>query len=226
VHLPDRRRVEPDLHDLRRVAARGGTAGEELGYGRGVNLIRPPRSETGGGGPCEAWWKGVQWCSKSHRRGAFHRATRGPPYPLRGAGKVTSLRLANDTLHKCFQRREIPCRNLQQRIGVVAVIVIPEAVFQTRHSLPIDLRLLRLHPVRKEAQGPAYDLKRSLDSQTLEHFCPKRLQYCIGQTSLEIIDGGENVGCFFGKGGRNGHGTSIHPLVRVKSKFVAKSLGS
>ncbi len=36
VHLPDRGRVESDLHDLRRVAARRGAAGEELGERGGV----------------------------------------------------------------------------------------------------------------------------------------------------------------------------------------------
>ena len=35
-HLPDRRRVQPDLHDLRPVAARRRTAGGELGERGGV----------------------------------------------------------------------------------------------------------------------------------------------------------------------------------------------
>ena len=54
--------------------------------------IPPPRS--GGGGPCEAWWRGpAQYDGIAHERlvnpsggGPFHRATRGPPPPRRGGG--------------------------------------------------------------------------------------------------------------------------------------------
>ena len=42
-HLPDRRRVEPDLHDLRGVAARRRASGGELGQRRQVTIVPPPR---------------------------------------------------------------------------------------------------------------------------------------------------------------------------------------
>ena len=41
LRLPDRRRLQPDLHDFRGVAARGGELGEELGHGGGVIDVRP-----------------------------------------------------------------------------------------------------------------------------------------------------------------------------------------
>ncbi len=57
-HLPDQRRAESDLYDLRVVAARGGEFGEELGGVRGVmkphRIRRHGRARPGHATPCYA----------------------------------------------------------------------------------------------------------------------------------------------------------------------------